>query len=72
MATSLSFRGILRKCCGLMARFAAAVQNGSNAGRFVWPQAASGGVSLTSAQLSMLLEGIDLAMPALRTVDLAA
>jgi transposase len=28
-------------------------------GRFVWPQAASGGVSLTPAQLSMLLEGID-------------
>jgi transposase len=28
-------------------------------GRFVWPQATSGVVSLTSAQLSMLLEGID-------------
>ena len=28
-------------------------------GRFVWPQAASGTVSLTRAQLSMLLEGID-------------
>jgi transposase len=28
-------------------------------GRFVWPQAASGSVSLSSAQLSMLLEGID-------------
>jgi len=28
-------------------------------GRFVWPQAASGSVSLTRAQLSMLLEGID-------------
>ena len=42
-------------------------------GRFVWPQAASGGVSLTSAQLSMLLEGIDWRMPA-RThrPDLAA
>jgi transposase len=28
-------------------------------GRFVWPQAKSGAVSLTAAQLSMLLEGID-------------
>jgi len=32
-------------------------------GRFVWPQATSGSVSLTSAQLSMLLEGIDWRMP---------
>ena len=28
-------------------------------GKFVWPQATSGTVMLTSAQLSMLLEGID-------------
>lgn len=28
-------------------------------GRFVWPQATSGTISLTRAQLSMLLEGID-------------
>ncbi len=28
-------------------------------GRFVWPQAASGTVALTRAQLSMPLEGID-------------
>ena len=28
-------------------------------GRFVWPQASSGTVSLSRAQLSMLLEGID-------------
>ena len=28
-------------------------------GRFVWPQAERGTVSLTPAQLSMLLEGID-------------
>ena len=28
-------------------------------GRFVWPQAQSGTVMLTPAQLSMLLEGID-------------
>ena len=33
-------------------------------GRFVWPQASGGGVSLTPAQLSMLLEGIDWRMPA--------
>jgi transposase len=28
-------------------------------GRFIWPQAVSGSVHLTVAQLSMLLEGID-------------
>lgn len=28
-------------------------------GRFIWPHAESGSVSLTAAQLSMLLEGID-------------
>jgi transposase len=33
-------------------------------GRFVWPQAKDGAVSLTPAQLSMLLEGIDWRMPA--------
>jgi transposase len=33
-------------------------------GRFVWPQAKDGVVTLTSAQLSMLLEGIDWRMPA--------
>jgi len=32
-------------------------------GRFVWPQAASGTVALTRAQLSMLLEGIDWRQP---------
>ena len=32
-------------------------------GRFVWPQAGTGGVTLTPAQLSMLLEGIDWRMP---------
>jgi transposase len=42
-------------------------------GRFVWPQAASGTVHLTSAQLSMLIEGIDWRRP-MRTAqpDLAA
>ena len=37
-------------------------------GRFIWPQAQSGSVSLTTAQLSMLLEGIDWRHP-LRTAD---
>src|SRR5207237_7612267 len=32
-------------------------------GRFVWPKTESGTVSLTRAQLSMLLEGIDLLRP---------
>jgi len=32
-------------------------------GRFVWPQATSGTVSLSTAQLSMLLEGIDWRRP---------
>jgi transposase len=32
-------------------------------GRFIWPQAMSGTVSLTRAQLSMLLEGIDWRQP---------
>ena len=32
-------------------------------GRFIWPQATSGAVSLTPAQLSMLLEGIDWRRP---------
>jgi len=33
-------------------------------GRFIWPQAESGTVALTRAQLSMLLEGIDWRRPA--------
>ena len=32
-------------------------------GRFIWPQAMNGTVSLTPAQLSMLLEGIDWRRP---------
>ena len=32
-------------------------------GRFIWPQANNGTVSLTPAQLSMLLEGIDWRRP---------
>jgi transposase len=32
-------------------------------GKFVWPQATSGTVSLTAAQLSMLMEGIDWRRP---------
>ncbi len=37
-------------------------------GRFIWPQARNGTVSLSSAQLSMLLEGIDWRHP-LRTAE---
>jgi transposase len=36
-------------------------------GRFIWPRTENGSVSLTRAQLSMLLEGIDWRRPA-RTV----
>jgi len=32
-------------------------------GRFIWPQAESGAVALSPAQLSMLLEGIDWRRP---------
>ncbi len=32
-------------------------------GRFIWPQATSGSVALSRAQLSMLLEGIDWRSP---------
>ncbi len=38
-------------------------------GRFIWPKAECGTVSLTRAQLSMLLEGIDWRRP-VRTADL--
>jgi len=37
-------------------------------GRFVWPQTTHGTVSLSSAQLSMLLEGIDWRRP-VRTTE---
>jgi transposase len=40
-------------------------------GRFVWPKADSGTVSLSRAQLSMLLEGIDWRRPE-RTFDVPA
>src|SRR5450631_447762 len=32
-------------------------------GRFIWPQAKAGSVTITNAQLSMLLEGIDWRAP---------
>ncbi len=42
-------------------------------GRFVWPQAMSGAVHLSAAQLSMLLEGIDWRRPQrTHTPELAA
>ena len=40
-------------------------------GRFVWPQANSGRVALSAAQLSMLLEGIDWRRP-VRTAPINA
>ena len=40
-------------------------------GKFIWPQARDGTVSLTPAQLSMLLEGIDWRRP-VRTQNAAA
>jgi len=40
-------------------------------GRFVWPKADSGTVSLSRAQLSMLLEGIDWRRPE-RTFEVPA
>jgi len=42
------------------------------AGRFVWPQAQNGRVALTSAQLPMLLEGIDWCGPRRTAPTLAA
>ena len=33
-------------------------------GRFIWPQATEGSIHLSTAQLSMLLEGIDWRRPA--------
>jgi transposase len=41
-------------------------------GRFIWPKAESGTVSLTRAQLSMLLEGIDWRRPVRTTGSLLA
>lgn len=41
-------------------------------GRFVWPLTKTGKVSLTSAQLSMLLEGIDWRRPERTAVPLLA
>jgi transposase len=41
-----------------------------NSGRFVWPKAESGSISLTRAQLSMLCEGIDWRRPVRTSVPL--
>src|SRR5688572_1175529 len=40
-----------------------------SAGKFIWPQATSGTVSLSTAQLSMLLEGIDWRQPRRTTLS---
>ena len=41
-------------------------------GRFIWPQAENGSVSLSRAQLSMLLEGIDWRRPVRTSAPLIA
>ena len=41
-------------------------------GRFIWPQAEEGAVSLSRAQLSMLLEGIDWRRPIRTSVPAVA
>jgi transposase len=41
-------------------------------GRFIWPQATEGSVALSSAQLSMLLEGIDWRRPERTQTPLSA
>jgi transposase len=41
-----------------------------DSGRFVWPKAESGSISLTRAQLSMLCEGIDWRRPVRTSVPL--
>jgi len=41
-------------------------------GRFVWPQAKDGTLTLTAAQLAMLTEGIDWRMPAWTARPVAA
>ena len=57
-------RGDMRKCLWWdtlgMVLYAKRLERG----RFTWPQAKDGAVSLTPAQLSMLPEGIDWRMPA--------
>ena len=51
------------RCCGGTATGCVFSRSGSSVERFIWPQATSGTVSLTRAQLSMLLEGIDWRRP---------
>jgi transposase len=55
---------ILSSCCGGMAMVFVFFLSGWSVDAFVWPQAESGTISLTQAQLSMLLEGIDWRRPA--------
>ena len=65
-------RGDLIKCLWWDGQGLALYAKRLERGRFVWPQAASGVVSLTAAQLSMLLEGIDWRMPAWTARPVAA
>lgn len=56
-------RGDLRKILVWNGQGLILVAKRPEKGRFVWPQAQNGVVSLTASQLSMLVEGIDCWMP---------
>lgn len=56
-------RGDLMKCLWWDGQGLALYAKRLERGKFVWPQARNGVVSLTPAQLSMLTEGIDWRMP---------
>jgi transposase-like protein/transposase len=62
---SCSTAGVARcsRCCGTMARGCACSPSGWERGRFIWPSAADGTVTITPAQRGYLLEGIDWRMP---------
>lgn len=57
-------RGALRKILAWDGQGLILVAKRLEKGRFLWPQAASGSVSLTAAQFSMRVEGLDWRMPA--------
>ena len=56
-------RGDLLKISGWDGQGACLFSKRLEKGRFVWPAARDGKISVTAAQLSMLLEGIDWRMP---------
>jgi len=59
----LSFRGDIPKALTWDGQGLCLYAKRLERGRFVWPKANDGTVKLTTAQLSMLLEGIDYRMP---------